>query len=137
MKKYLSGILFACVLSTSPGVLNCQCVGADCDLALKAVQADVPQCHRASAAAQGADPSRQGCCGKCRIEKAAVLSSELSSVRDVRRQDALEVIKYFDGFHSKLQPPSFFYRERTESPHGFFEQFILNTTFAFRAPPRV
>jgi len=135
-KKCLSFFIAMCVFNAFPGVLNCQCVDADCRSVPKAIQASVSQCHHAAVLAKGENPSHKECCGKCRIERAVVLSSELSPAGDIRSGNTLAEIESFADFHSKLQCPSFFQGEFPESPPGFFEQHILNTTFSFRAPPQ-
>lgn len=136
MKKSLSAFITACVLIASPGALYCQCVEADCGFASKAVRAEVPQCHHTAAPESAGETSRKGCCGKCQIEKAEFFSREFSAVRDARYQNTLEEINAFDGFQSKSLQPSLFYKEFAESPPWFFERFILNTAFSFRAPPQ-
>ena len=137
MKKSCWAIfIVVCLVSAFPGVLNCQCVDANCGSVPKAIQTNVPQCHPAAAQTKGVDHSRKECCGKCRIEKAAVLSNEFSPVSDVRHRETLAEMKFFADFHSKIQRPSFFQGEFPEGPTGFFGQHILNTTFSFRAPPQ-
>ncbi|MFH1209134.1 MAG: hypothetical protein V1673_06250 [Candidatus Omnitrophota bacterium] len=136
-KKCLSVVVAVCVFGTFPGLSNCQCVGADCGSVPKAIQAKVPQCHSAASQAGGEGPSHKECCGKCRIEKAAVLSSEFSLTGDVRHGNTLAEVRSFADFHSKIRNPSFFQGKFFESPPGFFEQHVLNTTFSFRAPPQV
>jgi len=135
-QKYLSAFLAVCVFIAFPSVLHCQCVGSDCGSSPKSLQAKTPPCHPAAAPAKGRDSSGSECCGKCRIEKAAVLSEELSPVNEIRSGNTLVEIKSFSDFHLKLRRPSVFRGESQESPPGFFEQHVLNTTFSFRAPPQ-
>jgi len=125
-----------CVFSAFPSVLSCQCVDADCGSVPKSIQVKAPHCNPAAAHSEGRSSSNKECCGKCRIEKAAVLSNDLSPASDVRYRNTLAEIKSFADFHAKLQRTSFSKGEFPESPPGFFEQHILNTTFSFRAPPQ-
>jgi hypothetical protein len=134
-KKYLSVIMAVCVFSAFPTALSCQCVDADCSFVSKTIRAKVPRCHPPVSQTRGGNSSRQECCGKCQIEKAAVLSNGLSPVSDIRHRNTLVEIRSFADLGSQLQKPSFFQREFPESPPGFFAQHILNTTFSFRAPP--
>ena len=128
--------MIACMLSASSSVLNCQCVDADCSFAPKAIPSNDPPCHHAAAPAHQAGSSNKECCGKCQLEKAAVLSNELLLAREALPRNAWETIKSFVGVSPKIERPSFFYSEFSESPPGFFERHILNTTFSFRAPPQ-
>lgn len=135
-KKYLSMFMAVCVFSSFPSALSCQCVDADCGSVPMSIQARTPQCHHATVQTKGENPTRKECCGKCQIEKAAVLSSEISAFWDVRLGDTWTAIKSFADFCSKLRRPSFSQGEFPESPPGFFEEHILNITFSFRAPPQ-
>ena len=136
MKKYLSIFIAVAVFGASPNVLSCRCVDRDCVSVPKTIQAHVPQCHPAAAQARGNDPTHKECCGKCQIEKSAVLVSELSPVSDVCHRNTLVEIRSFADFHAKIHCPYFSHGKFPESPPGFFEQHILNTTFSFRAPPQ-
>jgi len=135
-KRYLSALMIVCFISVFPGILNCQCVIGDCHVASRAIQTKAPHCHPEAAQTKREDTSRKECCGKCRIEKAAVFSNELLPASDIHHRNALAGIKSFSDFHSKLQPPSFFRGESPRPPPGFFVRHILNTTFSFRAPPQ-
>lgn len=135
-KKYFSVFMVVCMLVAAPGVLNCRCVDADCGAASQAIRAHTPQCHAGAAQKQGEDPVRKECCGKCRIEKAAVLSGELSPSGDVRPRNTFAEIEAFVDFHPKIRHLSFSQERFSESPPGFFEKNVLNTTFSFRAPPQ-
>jgi hypothetical protein len=136
MKKYLAVLMAVCVFSAFPSVLSCQCVDADCSSVPKSIQTKVTPCHPAAAPSRGRSNSNKECCGKCRIEKAAVLSNDLLPASDVRPRNTLAEIKSFADFRAKLQRPSFFQGEFPEAPPGFFEQHVLNITFSFRAPPQ-
>ncbi|MDD5226424.1 MAG: hypothetical protein PHV97_04470 [Candidatus Omnitrophica bacterium] len=135
-KKCLSALIALCVLSAFPSVLNCLCTTGDCGLASRSIQSKTPQCHHANAPSKTEDGSRKECCGKCRIEKAAVLSNELSPVHEVRLRNTSAEIQFFSDFHASIRHPTLFQGEFFGSPPGFFEQHILNATFSFRAPPQ-
>ena len=135
-KKGWALFIAVSVFSAFSGALNCQCADADCSFAAQAIHAKAPRCHYAAAQAKGENPSRKECCGKCRVEKAAVLSDELLLGREALPRNTLAEIKSFTDFYSKIQRLSFSPGTFTESPLGFFEQYILNTTFSFRAPPQ-
>ncbi len=125
-----------CVFSAFPSVLSCQCVDADCGFVSKSIQAKTSQCHASDAPSQGRDSSSQECCGKCRIEKAVVLSGELSMLSDNRHKNTSAEIRYFAGFNLKTKRPPFSQGEFPESLSEFFTWRVLNTTFSFRAPPQ-
>ena len=135
-KKGFSVLIAVCVFGTFPSALNGQCVGEGCGSVPKMIQASVPQCHHTAVPTKEASSPRKECCGKCQIEKAAVLSSDLFPTNDVRHKNTLAQIRAFTGFDSKIRHLSFFYTEYPGSPPGFFEQHVLNTTFSFRAPPQ-
>ena len=137
-KKYLSALMAVCLFSAFPSALNCQCMDTGCGFVSKAVRTNVPQCHPHPVAVHSKENgnSAKECCGKCRIEKTAVLSNEFSPLSDIRPGNTLEEIKSFADFYSKIQRPSFFQEGSAESPPGFFAEYILNTTFSFRAPPQ-
>jgi|GEM_PF-3993041 len=135
-KKLLSLLTAVCVFIVFPNAAICQCVGADCSFVAKEIQASVPQCHPAAAQAKEGRSSREECCGKCRIEKAAILSSDFLISGDIRAKSASAEDVSFVDFHPKVQSPPFFRSEYAESPPGFFERYVLNTTFSFRAPPQ-
>lgn len=136
MKRSCWAVLIAvCVFGSFPGVLECQCVDADCSSVPQAVQAKAPRCHPAASHAKGEKSSRKECCGKCRIEKAAVLSKEFLSLNPFRTRPAAIETKWINVFHSDVPRP-FFSREQLFGPSpGFLEQYVLNITFSFRAPP--
>jgi hypothetical protein len=136
-KKYFSALMAACFLSVLLSAIDCQCVTADCSFIPRAIRAKTPQCHPAAAQTKKEDPfSHKGCCGKCQIEKAAVFSKEPLLTSDVRLKNTLVKITFFSDFHSGIQHPPFSQGEFFESPPGFFERYVLNTTFSFRAPPQ-
>ena len=135
-KRFLAVFIAICFVGIFPGALNCQCAVADCHVVPKTIQAKTPQCHHAAAQTGGESRSRKECCGKCRIEKAAVLSTGLSQLSEVRHKNTLASIKFFTDSNAKLQRPFFPSRKFPKLPPGFFTQFILNTTFSFRAPPQ-
>ncbi|MFH0984092.1 MAG: hypothetical protein V1882_01000 [Candidatus Omnitrophota bacterium] len=135
-KKWLSAILAMCVLGTFSGVGDCECRGVDCGFVSQAIRSEAFHCQPAAAHAERRDPSGEECCGKCGIEKAAVLSRKISFAGDVRPWSEFVEIQYSPGIHSKIEPLLFFKGELFESPPGFFEQHILGTTFSFRAPPQ-
>lgn len=135
MKRFLTILMVACVLSVFPGALNCQCVDADCGSVFSSSHPKAPQCHPAAVSTRGEEPSPKECCSQCQIEKAAVLTSTFSAVSDARPRNTIEEIKSFEGFFQGTHP-HFFYREFAGSPPEYFTQSVLNTTFSFRAPPR-
>jgi len=124
------------VLGAFPSIAVCQCVDADCGVVSMPVKANALRCHRVATQAKERDPSRKECCGKCQIEKAAVLSHEFFTSGDVRSKNTFIEMDPWGGFYSKIQPPSFFQKGFSESPPGFFIQSILNTTLSSRAPPQ-
>ena len=131
-RKYLSLFLAVCLFSAFPSALDCQCVDADCGSVPKVIQAEAPRCHPA---AKGEDPSRKECCGKCQIEKTAVLENKFLSAQDLRFGSTPFEIKFSTGFYSKPERQSFLSGRSLGFPSGFFTQHVLNTTFSFRAPP--
>ena len=135
-RKCLSVLIALCVFSAFPSALSCQCVFEDCHSVSEAVQAKIPQCHHAATPAKAGERTGKECCGKCQIEKAAVLSNDLSPAHEVRSSNTSAEIKSFSDFHASLRHPALFQGEFFGSPPGFFEQHILNATFSFRAPPQ-
>lgn len=125
-----------CVLSAFPSVLSCQCVDADCGSVSKSIQASVLQCHRVATQTKERDPFRKECCGKCQIEKTAVLSNKFFAANDVRPKNILMEMSPFASFYSKIRPPAFFRKRSSESPPGFFKRHVFGATLSFRGPPQ-
>ncbi len=134
-KKSLSLFMAVCVFSAFPGALGCQCVDADCGSVPKAIQAETLRCHSAASHAKGEDPSRKECCGKCRIEKAAVLSKEFSPVNPSRTRPVTIEEGFLNSFYPEVPRPFFSHEQLFGPSPGFFKRYVLNITFSFRAPP--
>jgi hypothetical protein len=134
MKRNCLAIFIAvCVLGSFPGALECQCVDADCRFGVSAAPAPVPRCHQVPTHAKESDP--KACCGKCRIEKTAVLESKFLPSHDSRFSKMPVASRIPAGIQRTIIQPVFEYQELCGSPPSFFEQHILNTTYSFRAPP--
>jgi len=134
MKKNCLAIFIAIsVFGSFPGALECPCADADCHFGSSADPALIPQCHQASAHAKDNGPTE--CCGKCRIEKTAVLESKFLPSHDPRFSKIPAAFKTPAVIQLTIVQPVFERRELLGSPPAFFERHILNTTYSFRAPP--
>ena len=134
-KNFLSVFMAVCVFSAFPGAVNCFCVTGDCHSVSQTIRGEALQCHLATAAPKGENHSGEGCCGKCRIEKTAVLASGLLQGNDFRQRNVSEEMKSSVDFHINPRHVFSFQKKSQEFPPGFLTRYVLSSTFSFRGPP--
>jgi hypothetical protein len=131
--KYLASIMAVLMVSTAVLVLACQCAFADCG---RAVKINAARCHHETSETARKTPSGNRCCGKCQLEKAAVLSEKsfsLDQARSGKGTPETALLPLFFKTPSAIMLPK---ADLHGPPGTFFLKNIFNTSVSFRAPPQ-
>lgn len=133
--KYLSLTTALLLTGALAAGMACGCFSGDCQAFPGATQVKMAQCHHDSAQAKAKDPVRRDCCGKCQIEKWAVLAGNIVSMGAVLSKAAATDIPLFTDVPEAAHGSRPCRIDRSP-PEIFFTQHVLNFTFSFRAPPQ-
>lgn len=134
-RNWLAGVLAGCLVLTGVYGINCQCLISDCSSAVTALDVldKKPHCHHEAATTPRAPKE---CCGKCQIEKNAVLFRDfLASIQNIFQPGLSAKDKAFVKFSEPLKKAVLFLARLRSPPQPFFTQHILTVTFGFRSPP--
>lgn len=133
--RYLAWGMIFLLAGTLAAGLSCGCVSGDCHGASSIKQSGAPKCHHDSTETRAKDSSRKECCGKCQIEKAAVLFGKNLSLGALPSENvAARTLGSAEVLEAGDRLPAHW--EGYSPPDTFFTQHILNFTFSFRAPPQ-
>lgn len=135
MKSRLLALIMGLLVAVAPAAaLACRCVFGDCggERASTAVSSST-QCHH-GAPHSDQQRSSEECCGKCRIERAELVSKKISgepTVRTVQGDLSLRQA-HLSGFLCGRHFQDSVFRDGIPD---FFTDFVFSATFAFRGPP--
>ena len=134
-KKYASLMMVFLLANASLDGTACLCVSADCSGSSGAREAKTPQCHHAAAPTPSQGQAPRNCCGKCQLEKRAVLAPEGTPLAGISSKQGFIEIGAFSDLKKGMPFPVLSKKGGTDFSPLFFTELILNTTFAFRGPP--
>lgn len=133
--KYLSLTMSFLLTGAWVAGLACACFPGDCQAAAAAPRVTTAPCHHDGAQTQAKDPARQDCCGKCQIERWAVLTPKAPVLSAALPGDAATDVPLIASAPGAGRA---FPRNGIDRgpPQNFFTRHVLNTTFSFRGPPQ-
>ncbi len=136
MRNKFLALATAFFLTTALGAgLTCACVSGDCHEFTGKVQVKMAQCHHGNTQAKAKEPARKDCCGKCQLEKKAILTGEAPLAGAILPEDAVADVPLFTATTPGTGHTVHRRRINCGPPTAYFTQCVLNFTFSFRAPP--
>ncbi len=134
MKSKLWVMILVVLTAGFSTAADCGCVSGECgSSAARPESSSRPACHHEEAESKPA--SHQGCCGKCQIEKTAVLGPSATHTLSPQPKPSHVPAEAIAGPSAPTVRVAATAAFLFEAPPGFFTDHILGTSLALRAPP--